>query len=199
MGGGEVPPGVCSCLPYLRLDIDTYTGINPTADHKDVSVCQRSVRRVPTAIIHVRPPRPGTVRRVIGIGVRQAEPVSYVSTGHEELSISEKGMAGTEKVCSHVDLCRVYACGGVPQNRIIPISERRPPQNFARGKNMRVHRQEWPHYRGRPLSDRRSLRLRHGNWEDACYDQREERNETRNRSLKGERLPMSARKWAANS
>lgn len=64
---------------------------------------------------------------------------------------------------------------------------------------MRVHRQEWPDYRGRPLSDRRSLRLQRGNGEDARRDQRDERNETKNRSLNRERLPMGARKWAASS
>ena len=60
---------------------------------------------------------------------------------------------------------------------------------------MSVHCQEWPDCRGRPLSDRRRcLRLRRGNWEDARYDQREQRNETKNRSLNGERLPIGCSK-----
>ena len=160
MRGGEISPGADSCLPYLRLNIDAYSGINPTADHKNVSVGQGSVRRVPAAIIHIRQPRPDAIRRIISIRVGQADPVEYVSTGHEKLSISQKGMAGTENVCSQVGQCPVRACRRIPFRRIIPVIERRPPQHLAGRKNMSMHCQVWPGYRGRPLSDgRRRLRM----------------------------------------
>ena len=179
MSGSQVTPGACRCLPDLRLDIDADSGINPAADHKNVAIGQGSVRRIPAAIVHIRQPRPNTVRRVISIRIAQTDPVKYVSAGHEKPSISQKRMTGTENVCSQVGQCPVRACRGIPFGRIIPVIERRPPQHLAGRKNMSMHGQVWPRYRGRPLSDRRRcLRLRC--LEEAWQDKQEQRNEGSN-------------------
>jgi hypothetical protein len=84
----------CRCTPpYLRLDIDTLRRTDPATGHEDVSVWQRSARRVPSTVIHIRQPRPGIVQRVIRVGIWQPHKVIYVSTGYQELSIRQRGKA----------------------------------------------------------------------------------------------------------
>jgi hypothetical protein len=89
----EVAPGSRCGLPYLRLDIDTLRRIDPATNHEYVSVRKRGTRRVPATIIHIRQQRPGIVERVIRAGIRQPHIGTHVSTGYEELSIGQKGMA----------------------------------------------------------------------------------------------------------
>jgi hypothetical protein len=77
----------------LRFDIDIVARIDRATDYEHVSIRQRGIRRVPSAVGHVRQPRPGIVERVICVGVGQADKVLYISTRYEELSIGQKGMA----------------------------------------------------------------------------------------------------------
>ena len=89
----QIAPGCRRTLPYLRLDIDTHRRIYPTTDHQHVSVRQRGVRWIPPSIIHVRQSRPTVVQRVIRVSIDQPHIIGYVSTGYQELSIRQKGMA----------------------------------------------------------------------------------------------------------
>jgi hypothetical protein len=100
MRRSQVAPGCCCALPYLRLHIDIIDRIDRATDHEDISIGQRGVRRIPSSIVHVRQPRPGIVQRVIRVGIGQPHKVVSVSTGYKKLSIGQKGMAGTENVCS---------------------------------------------------------------------------------------------------
>jgi len=88
----QIAPGCRCTLPYLRLDIDVSRSDRAT-DHQHVSVRQGSGRRIPPTIIHVRQPCPAIVQRVKLVGVGQSHIVVYVSTGNEELSIRQKGVA----------------------------------------------------------------------------------------------------------
>jgi hypothetical protein len=78
----QVAPGCRCTVPYLRLYIDTLRHIDPATGHEDVPVWQRSARRVPSTVIHIRQPRPGIVQRVICVGIRQPHKIVYVSTGY---------------------------------------------------------------------------------------------------------------------
>ena len=71
----QVAPGRRCALPYLRLNIDIRRRIDRATDHEHVSVGQRSARRIPATVIHVRQPRPGIIQRVIHVGIRQPDPV----------------------------------------------------------------------------------------------------------------------------
>jgi hypothetical protein len=88
----QISPGSRCTPPYLRLDIDNPRPDGAT-DHEHVSVRQRGARRVPSTVVHIRQASPSVVERVIGIGAIQPHPIAYVSTGYEELSIRQKGMA----------------------------------------------------------------------------------------------------------
>jgi hypothetical protein len=79
-------------LPYLWLDI-IFRRSDPASDREHVSIGQRGARRVPPTVIHIREPGPAIVQRVIFIGIGQPHKVVYVSTGYQELSIRQKGMA----------------------------------------------------------------------------------------------------------
>ncbi len=89
----QVAPGCHCTLPHLRLDIDIIARIDRATDYEHVSVRQRGVRRVPSTVVHIRQPRPGIGQRVIRVGIGQPDKVVYVSTGHQELSVRQKGMA----------------------------------------------------------------------------------------------------------
>jgi hypothetical protein len=67
----QVAPGCRCALPYLRLNIDIRRRIDRATDHEHVSVGQRSARRIPATVVHIRQPRPGIVQRVIRAGTGQ--------------------------------------------------------------------------------------------------------------------------------
>jgi hypothetical protein len=67
--------------------------IDPAGDYEHVSVWQRRARGIPSTVIHIRQPRPGIIQRVIRVSIGQPHKVVYVSTGYQELSIGQKGMA----------------------------------------------------------------------------------------------------------
>src|SRR5678815_17115 len=99
---GQVAPRSRCTLPYLRLDVGS-RGIDRATDHKHVSVRQRGARRIPSTVVHIRQSGPGVIQRVIRIGVGQPDPVAYLlPTGYEELSIDQRGEAGTENVSSYM-------------------------------------------------------------------------------------------------
>jgi hypothetical protein len=89
----QVTPGGRCCLPYLRLDIDTHCCIDPATDHEHVSVRQRSASRVPSTVVHIRQARPALGRGGVSVGIGKPHPGAHVSTGYEELSVGQKGMA----------------------------------------------------------------------------------------------------------
>jgi hypothetical protein len=90
---GQVAPGCRCCLPHLRFDIDIIARIDRATDYEHVSIRQRGIRWVPSALVHVRQPRPGVIPGVIHVSVGQADIVGHISTRYKELPIGQKGMA----------------------------------------------------------------------------------------------------------
>ncbi len=80
-------------MPHLRFDIDIIARIDRATDYEHVSIRQRGIRRVPSAVVHVRQPRPSVVPGAIRVRVGQADIVLLVSTRYKELAIGQKGVA----------------------------------------------------------------------------------------------------------
>ena len=66
---------------------------NPATDREHVPIGQLGNCRIPSTVIHGRQLRPAIGRRIVCVDSVQPHPVGHVSTGYEELSIGQKGMA----------------------------------------------------------------------------------------------------------
>src|ERR1700745_817792 len=96
----QIAPGSSSCLPDLRLHVDTSCRIYPTTDYKHITVGQTDISRIPATIVHVRERSPGVVKWAIDVGIRQSHPVADMSARHQPPPIGQKSVAGAEDVCS---------------------------------------------------------------------------------------------------
>src|SRR5213079_1363375 len=100
MRTSQIAPGSSSCLPNLRLNVNSLAGIHPTTDHKYITIGQGGISRIPATIVHVRQPDPGVVKWAIDVGTGQSHPIADMSANHQQPPIRQEGMARTEDVCS---------------------------------------------------------------------------------------------------
>src|SRR5437762_13092597 len=96
----QIAPRSSSCLPHLRLHVDTNGRIYPATDHEHITIGEGGISRIPSTIVHVGRRSPGIARETIDVGAGQSHPVADMSTSHQQLPIGQKSVAGAEDVCS---------------------------------------------------------------------------------------------------
>src|SRR5947208_11593215 len=111
----QIAPGTSSCLPNLRLNVDSLAGIHPTTDQKYITIRQGGTSRIPATVVHVRQPDPGAVKWAIYVGAGQSHPVANMSANNQQAPIRQEGMPRTEDVCSRLTSRSDNISGWIPQ------------------------------------------------------------------------------------
>ena len=84
-------------LKNLRERVNIGIRVDVTGNHQHIAIRQSRCRRIPAARIHVRQRCKSIGRRIKDHRVRISHVVRDVTAGNKHASISQCGMAGTEK------------------------------------------------------------------------------------------------------
>src|SRR6478752_2748989 len=117
MRASQIAPGSSSCLPHLRLNVNSLAGIHPTTDYKYIPIRQSSISWIPATVVHVRQPGPGSVKWAIDVSIGQADPAAYVPASYQQCPISEKSMTRAEDVRACLHARNIFVCCRIPESR----------------------------------------------------------------------------------